>query len=261
MHKLSDAHLQQFIQNGFVRIDGAFPRHLAEEARAILWPDTGCDPHDPATWARPVVRLGMYSQRPFVEAASTPVMHAAFDRLVGAGRWRPLASVGTFPVRFPSADDPGDTGWHIDPGFDHQKPDFMDWRANITSKGRTLLVLLLFSDVGESDAPTRIRVGSHLDVARMLAPAGEQGLTLREMVGARFGDSGRRSEALAVGDAGTAYLCHPFLVHAAQLHRGTRPRFMAQPPLLPRDGALSLSRGEADSSPVETAIRLALSER
>lgn len=36
------------------------------------------------------------------------------------------------------------------------------------------------------------------------------------------------------GRGGTVYLCHPFLVHAAQPHRGTRPRFMAQPPLLPR---------------------------
>ncbi len=35
--------------------------------------------------------------------------------------------------------------------------------------------------------------------------------------------------ALATGEAGTVYLCHPFLVHAAQIHRGKRPRFMAQP--------------------------------
>ena len=53
--------------------------------------------------------------------------------------------------------------------------------------------------------------------------------------------------------AGTVYLCHPFLVHAAQPHRGTRPRFMAQPPLLPK--------GEFDPalppSPVQIAIRRA----
>lgn len=260
-HQLRDAQLEEFIQTGFLRIDGAFPRHLAEQAQAILWSDTGCDRDAPATWTRPIIRLGMYGQRPFVEAANTPVLHAAFDQLVGPGRWLPVTSVGTFPVRFPSPVDPGDTGWHIDLSFDHDKPDFMDWRANIVSKGRALLILLLFSDVGEWDAPTRIRVGSHHDVARMLAPAGEQGLTTREMVSKGFGVSAPRPEVLAVGDAGTAYLCHPFLVHAAQIHRGTRPRFMAQPPLLPRDGALNLSRGEGASSPVERAIRLALSER
>lgn len=258
---LSDAQARQFIDEGFVRIDQAFPRRLAEEAQAILWPDTGCDPNDPKTWTRPVVRLGLYSQPPFVEAANTPALHAAFDRLVGKGRWLPCTSVGTFPVRFPSPADPGDTGWHIDLGFDHEKPDFMDWRANITSRGRALLMLMLFSDVGELDAPTRIRVGSHHDAARMLAPAGEPGLTTREMVAQGFGDSGGRPEVLAVGHAGTVYLCHPFLVHAAQVHRGRRPRFLAQPPLLPRDGALNLARSEAETSPVEAAIRMALSTK
>lgn len=54
----------------------------------------------------------------------------------------------------------------------------MEWRANIHSKGRALLMLFLFSDVSDADAPTRIRVGSHLDIARTLAPAGEAGLTM-----------------------------------------------------------------------------------
>jgi hypothetical protein len=49
-------------------------------------------------------------------------------------------------------------------------PNFMEWRANITSRGRALLMLFLFSDVGEMDALTRIRVGSHIDIARILAP-------------------------------------------------------------------------------------------
>src|SRR5580692_7119360 len=55
---LSDAQVQKFIHDGFVRVDRAFPRELADEGRAILWRDTGCDPHDPITWTRPVIRLG-----------------------------------------------------------------------------------------------------------------------------------------------------------------------------------------------------------
>jgi hypothetical protein len=73
-------------------------------------------------------------------------------------------------VRFPSV-DPGDAGWHIDVSFGTEAADFMSWRANIHSKGRALLMLFLFSDVGQLDAPTRIRVGSHADIARQLAPA------------------------------------------------------------------------------------------
>lgn len=231
---LTRAQIDRFIEDGFVRIDDAFPATLAEQVRERLWRDIPADPDDPDTWNQPVVRLGMYVEPPFVEAANTPVLHAAFDQLAGPGAWRPCKAMGTFPVRFPSPDDPGDTGWHIDVSFGDD-PEFMNWRANARSRGRCLLMLFLFSDVGEDDAPTRIRVGSHRAVARRLGPAGEDGVTLGELVADDFGGSGDGAQALATGPAGTVYLCHPFLVHAAQPHRGTRPRFMAQPPLLPAD--------------------------
>jgi len=256
MRVLSAAQIRQFIDDGYVRIDRAFSRDVAEAARAILWRDLGCDPHDRKSWTRPVIRLGMYSQRIFFDAANTPVLHAAFDQLVGTARWLPCAAMGTFPVRFPSPDDPGDTGWHIDVSFGHDRPDFMDWRANVTSKGRALLMLFLFSDIGEHDAPTRIRVGSHHAIARALAPAGDRGLTLQELL-RHIDETKGCAEVLATGEAGTVYLCHPFLVHAAQPHRGTQPRFLAQPPLLPRE-PFSLDRVDGGYSPVELAIRAAL---
>lgn len=232
---LTSDELERYQRDGFIRIERAFPRALADQARAILWKDTGCDPDDPATWTRPVIRLGMYTQPPFVEAANTSVLHEVFDQLVGVGQWLPCRSMGTFPVRFPSAQDPGDIGWHVDVSFGTEDPDFMNWRVNARSRGRALLMLFLFSDVGEDDAPTRIRVGSHRDMARILEPAGEAGLTLRELAANGFGETAHCPEALATGEAGTVYLCHPFLVHSAQVHRGKGPRFMAQPPLLPRD--------------------------
>ncbi|WP_310589067.1 hypothetical protein [Fibrella forsythiae] len=63
------------------------------------------DPQNPASWTKPVIRLGMYAQPPFVEAANTVSLHKAFDQLVGQGRWIPPQSIGTFPVRFPSDED------------------------------------------------------------------------------------------------------------------------------------------------------------
>ncbi|MGE7469867.1 phytanoyl-CoA dioxygenase [Bosea sp. NPDC003192] len=254
---LDDAQIAHFVERGFVRLDGAFPPVLAEQARAILWRDLGCDPDDPASWTKPVIRLGMYTDAPFVAAANTPRLRGAFDRLVGVGRWLPCRAMGTFPVRFPSPEDPGDTGWHVDVSFGFDDPDFMNWRVNLASKGRALLMLFLFSDIGEGDAPTRIRVGSHQDIARQLAPAGEAGLSLRELAADGFAGSTGRKEVLATGQAGTVYLCHPFLVHSAQPHRGKTPRFMAQPPLLPRE-PLSLDRPDGTCSPVEAAIRQAL---
>lgn len=254
---LSDAQIDSFVTDGYVRIDGAFPTALADECRAILWRDTGVNPDDPSSWTKPVIRLGHYGQPPFRAAANTDVLHDAYDRLAGAGRWQPPMAIGTFPVRFPSAEDPGDAGWHIDVSFGIENPDFLEWRANVSSRGRVLLMLFLFSEIGEDDAPTRIRVGSHIDMARRLAPHGEEGMTLRDMAANGFAESAGRPEVLATGSPGTVYLCHPLLVHAAQPHRGTRPRFMAQPPLLPAS-PLALERADGAYSPVETAIRRAL---
>jgi hypothetical protein len=200
-----------------------------------------------------VVRLGFQAQPPFVEAANTPRLHAAYDALAGSGRWIAPAGLGTFPMRFPSKEDPGDAGWHVDASFGTEAPDFLQWRVNVVSRGRALLMLFLLSDVDAEDAPTRIRVGSHRDIARLLLPHGEAGMTLTDLAATDFAGTGACGEALAIGPAGTVYLCHPFLVHAAQPHRGTRPRFMAQPPLLPR-GAFDPA---LPPSPVQIAIRRA----
>jgi Phytanoyl-CoA dioxygenase (PhyH) len=259
---ISNAQIRQFIQDGFVRVERAFPRKLADEAREIMWRDLPCDPDDPATWTKPVIRLPEYRQEPFRKAVNTPTLHTAFDQIVGKGRWRPRDGLGTFPVRFPHPDDPGDAGWHVDVSFagedcdPNEQTDFSSWRVNVTSRGRALLMLFLFSDVGERDAPTRIRVGSHFDMARFLAPAGEAGMS--HLVLDQMGTE--RPEALATGEAGSVYLCHPFLVHAAQMHRGSVPRFMAQPPLHPAE-PFRLDRMDCDYSPVEMAIRQALRER
>ncbi|HEY1948809.1 MAG TPA: phytanoyl-CoA dioxygenase family protein [Bryobacteraceae bacterium] len=263
MNLAEDYHNQDvrsFVQNGFVRIDGAFSRATAAKGRSILWRDTGCDPLDRGTWNRPVIRLGGYSDPPFQEAANSPRLVAAFDQLIGAGRWLPRGGLGTFPVRFPSEQDPGDTGWHVDASYPPPSGEadqgIFQWRINIFSRDRALLMLFLFSDVGIADAPTRIRVGSHFDVARILAPAGESGMSFMQLA-KRLDESADRPEVLATGEAGTVYLCHPFLVHAAQPHHGSEPRFLAQPPL-GMAAPFQLERADGDYSPAERAIRIAL---
>ncbi|MCA1934623.1 MAG: phytanoyl-CoA dioxygenase family protein [Asticcacaulis sp.] len=254
--------IERFVTDGFIRFDHAFPRVLATQGRRRMWRDLSGEPDRPETWTRPVERLFAYWQKPFREAANTARLHQAYDQLVGSGRWAPLEGLGTFPVRFPSPQDPGDTGWHVDLSFApresdgevNEATDFSLWRINVRSRGRALLMLFLFSDVGEDDAPTRIRVGSHLDIARQLAPFGEEGLNGRQI---DAGVSDARPVALATGPAGTVYLCHPFLVHAAQPHRGTEPRFMAQP-ALPLRTPLDLDPGQSFHPPVEAAILRAI---
>jgi hypothetical protein len=285
--------VDQFITEGFVYLPGAFPRALADECRAFLWRacadaarggatragatragasradaarggatrgeapgGRGLDPDDPATWTRPVIRLGGYGDPPFRQAASTPALVSAFDELVGPGRWIPRDGLGTFPVRFPHPDDPGDAGWHMEASYTHDGEPGL-W-LNLSSRGRALLMLFLFSEIGPDDAPTLIKVGSHLDVPPFLVTAGERGVEnfalCKAMAAAGKLDSPDRPLALATGHPGDVYLCHPFLIHSAQPHRGTIPRFMAQPPLLP---AMPFDIGRG-SSPVEQAIRLGL---
>ena len=107
---------------------------------------------------------------------------------------------GTLPVRFPSPRDPGDAGWHIDGSYDVDGA----WWVNVRSRGRGLLALFLFTDVGDDDAPTELIVGSHLDVPRaagavrrarrVLRRRGETAarLDLRTPPRARDGTRGRR---------------------------------------------------------------------
>jgi hypothetical protein len=251
---LSANQINEFIHLGYLKLENVFSRALAAEGRAILWKDTGYDPNDPSSWIKAVIRLGDYPQEPFRKAVNMPVLHEAFDQLVGRGRWQPRYSLGTFPVRFPSKEDPGDAGWHAEASF-YGKDGSM--RLNVHSNGRALLMLFLFSDVSEADAPTRILEGSHLDVPALLEPYGEGGLNFIEVAQKFTSRSLQRSLIYATGNAGTVFLCHPFLIHAAQSHHGRTPRFMAQPPLLPSE-PLKIFREDGDYSPVEKAIRMGL---
>jgi hypothetical protein len=95
-------------------------------------------------------------------------------------------------------------------------------------------MLFLFSEVGPADAPTRIRVGSPTQAV----PATEN-----------------RPVVTATGTIGDVHLCHPFLVHAAQPHRGRTPRFMAQPPLY---ATQPLDLEAPDPTPVARAVQIGL---
>jgi hypothetical protein len=212
-----------------------FPRPAAEECRAILRRETGVAPDVPATWTRPVIRLAGYGGGPFQRAANTPRLHGAFDQLLGAGRWVPRDGLGTFPIRFPHPDDPGDAGWHMDGSYTPEGEH--GYWLNLHSRSRALLMLFLFSDVDADSAPTRIKVRSHRDVPPFLEPSGDPGINIfdlcKSMDAAGKLDSPDRPLAHATGQAGDVYLCYPFLIHAAQPHHDATLRVIAQPPLMP----------------------------
>lgn len=65
MRQLTTAQINSFINEGFVKVEDAFSTEIADECRAILWKATKCDPDQPETWTRPVVRIGDIGLEPF----------------------------------------------------------------------------------------------------------------------------------------------------------------------------------------------------
>jgi Phytanoyl-CoA dioxygenase (PhyH) len=268
MAVLSDRDCERFIVDGFIALRGAVPRDVIDRCVEDLRPEfaeTGVDIDDSSTWSKPVVRVNTPITHSFIEAGTQPMLYAAYDRLLGKNRWHPPGRLGaSVPVRFPSDVDPGDAGWHVDHSFvsgDH-------WRVNVFSAQRALLCLFLLSDVTTDDAPTEIKVGSHFDAAVALQPFGVEGVSFH--AGLLPATTFDRASAFATGQAGDVFLCHPFLVHRATWpHRGTEPRYLAQPGIQHRGGSPTFAyerspftqSKSADTYPVETAICMALSKR
>lgn len=227
---LSEAEIAQFIRDGYIAVRGAVPGEVVRACQDVIWSELerqGVRRDDPGTWTRPVVRIVCPEDSAFAAAGTQPVLWEAFDQLIGEKRWWRRQGVGgTIPVRFPSTEDPGDAGWHIESSYEKDG----GLAVNFRSRMRGLLVLYLFTDVDEASAPTRIRPGSHVRAARVLAPAGDDGMPWLEAARAAATATEHLPTALATGQAGDVFLCHPFLVHAASWpHVGTLPRMMAQP--------------------------------
>jgi hypothetical protein len=179
----------------------------------------------------------MTGEGPFGELIHSRLLAAALDRICGAGARLPRGCLGNIPVRFPLLPPADDRGWHVDANTPQS-----DGSWAVTGRPQTVLVLTLLSDVGEADAPTRIRAGSHFDVAPVLGPdpidAAEIGRLVDEA-------SAQRPVVHATGNPGDMYVLHPFTVHAANEHRGRTPRFMAQSPVM-----LANALTPASSSPL-----------
>ena len=256
---LTDDEVDQFVTDGYLRLRHAFDSVLAAACIDELWTSLDEDPDDASTWTAPVRRISGSVSPILREAINTKRLVGAIDDLVGVGQWQArTAGYGTFPIRFPSVTDPGDTGWHIDGSFG----DPPSYRVNFASKGRALLLLMLFTDVGPDDAPTRIKVRSHLDVATALATTAPEGAPFDVTLQAP--DALRRSTIHATGSAGDVLLCHPFLVHAATWpHTGATPRFIAQPCIHHPDGEWLGGYDYTDLTTefaVKDAVRLALAQ-
>ncbi len=247
--------IDSFLRDGFIKLPRAVPGDVVEVCAGLLWEAIGLDPEDPSGWAKPIYWVGGMSQPPFVQAMNSLVVLEACEQLAGPGRWMPRASMGSFPLRFPHDEEPDGLGWHIEGSY--MPEGATTWWTNVRSRDRALLALFLFTDVDMEDGPTRIRVGSHLVVPPVLEPFGEDGAAGPAFAAGIVAATDHCALAYATGRAGDVYLCHPFLVHAAQANHGTRPRFLGQPAIL-ANYPYQLDRPDAECSPVELTIKRGL---
>jgi hypothetical protein len=223
---LDPSDLDAFARDGFLRVPAAIEPALAARCCAAVFDELPERVDAPGTWSRPVVRPTVHTLD-MVEAARSERLVGAIGDLVGPDAVLPASIGGSLVVRFPVEGDPADDGWHLDGSF--AGPDGGYW-VDHRSTGRLLVLLVLLSDTGEPDAPTRLRPGSHLVMADVLAAFGDAGVNVMELAPPQ--PVLDLPVELATGAAGDVYLCHPFLVHAAQRHRGTAPRVLSQPGVL-----------------------------
>lgn len=246
--------LDGFLQDGYLVIRGAFDTATAADCRERIWAalaERGIRRGVRSSWP-PVAQIDDLDGAMFDTAGTSPVLTAAYDELIGPGRWTsPVHAGRAVIVRFPALEDErANAGYHIEGSYSGPG----GYWVNVRSRARGLLALILLTDVGPDDAPTRLVCGSHLFVPEFLAPYGEAGV----YADADFWRPSVlcRPVVHATGRAGDVFLCHPFIVHTATWpHRGQGPRMIAQPAVHVRDG---FALDGTDSAPVAQAIRAGL---
>jgi hypothetical protein len=243
----SDTDVEQFITDGYICVRNAFEAEIIQRCQDELWRLLiECEPklyrNDRGTWVKEHIRLNGSSAQCFVDAANTDRLHKAIDEIVGEGNWKPRRSVGTFPIRFPSENDPDQAGWHIDgslfvgePGQEADHTIFPPpYNINLTSDGRAALLLFLFSDQPAPEyGPVKIKRASHRNVPKLLEGKGRCGLHPDDVVSQL--DVDHYETVHATGMAGDVYIVHPFAVHSGQANRSDAPRLLGQPEVTPAD--------------------------
>jgi hypothetical protein len=95
--------VDSFVSDGFVSVRQAVDTGTAAACRELIWQSMarrGLRRSDPATWP-PLVRIDDLDAEPFAAAGLSPALVAAYDELIGPGRWTSPVGVGrALMVRF-----------------------------------------------------------------------------------------------------------------------------------------------------------------
>jgi len=238
--------IEQFIREGHVILRDGFSESIASRGRDFVWQKLKVSDDKPSEWTEKLIHIQeAFSCSPFDEILN-PRIRMAVDELTGKDRAFVHGYFGWWPVLFPGFSGPG--GWHVDGSNFHHR---------LTSSEQGLVTLYLFSKIEPGDGGTAIARGSHRDVAKILAAAEPNGLTLDELM-ERLPVVDPDQIVEVSGNAGDIAFLHPFLIHGFSANDGSEVRFACNPQY-PLKSAMNLDRENADYSPVEEAIRIAIS--
>jgi len=161
--------LDGFVRDGYVAIRGAVDAGTAAACRELIWAAMerrGVRQDDPGSWPPLVEGMDDLTGEPLLAAYTAPALTAAYDQLIGPGRWeRAMRSVRSADigqsvvVRFPAEDERANAGYHIEGSYDAPDGSSAGW-VNIRSRNRGLLALILFTDVFQAGSAWRIRAAA-----------------------------------------------------------------------------------------------------
>jgi hypothetical protein len=253
---LTEADIESFKENGFIRIKGAFSPHIASECSSILWQtlmQEGISPYDPMTWVRRKSIGHIYNETcgyPWSEVVSSRLT-GAINSICGENQWEKPLGLGWWTITFPGyfCDSPWDIDgqWHVDGQHVHYP----------FSKDIGLTAIMLFSDVYQHlHGATTVLKGSHKYISNIIAESGFRGLSgyqIKKILNECEEDW--VAEELA-GGAGDVYLIHPHLVHARSRNVGqygdiSGVRIVCHPSI-PLHKEMNFCR--KDLSPLESSI-------
>ncbi|KAG6364366.1 hypothetical protein INS49_005967 [Diaporthe citri] len=239
---------EHFLNNGWLKIPGAFTKEQAAEVTKDVWTRLGMDPNDKTTWHR--VWTNMPHHNSFDARDFAPRAWAAIAELCGGeGRidpafrqWRDSLIVNLGSAEREGQPDPPRElpRWHVDGDF------FVHY---LDSPEQGLLVVPLFTDVPPSGGGTMIyprgmrEVAAHLrdhpeGVSPLMVPRGEPGFKIdfrRDGDLKWFGEVASRGadgDFIEVcGSVGDVYVLHPLMMHASTNNALRHVRIITNPPI------------------------------
>jgi Phytanoyl-CoA dioxygenase (PhyH) len=248
--QLTDAQAEQFLERGFVTIQGAFDAASAQRWLDDAWLRFGYDRDDPGSWAEKRIHLSARSHvdaRTFAPAAWRAAVELAGgeERVLLPWQWGDsfIANLGVGDDRRWQPPSPAAGGWHKDGDF---------FRHFLDSPEQALLTLVLWTDMLPKGGGTFVAADSVPVVARFLAGHPEGVLPGNFDYAELIGQC--RDFVEMTGKAGDVVLLHPYTLHATSQNVLGVSRIITNPALALR-APMNFNRPDAqDFSLVERAV-------